>query len=385
MTLGGLLVVAQSWIEFNYAQIVADRHATRYGRLVGLRATIGLALAGVAARFAPSAEGFVAAMMLGYGVVGLWLGSRDWRHVLPRAVSAEVRRSVVRFGLPLAVASSVSYLVGTADRMLLGVLVGSTSAGLFAATYDLTMQPVTLLMTVVNLAAYPRVVGAFESQAWLLLRQQAARQFTLLVGFCVPAAAGLIVLRRSISGMILGNEFAAEASSIMPLIAVASLLAGVKAFYFDLAFHLSRRTDLQVLPLVGAALVNIVATTWLAPRIGPIGAAWGTVAGFATGLVLSVALSVRAVRLPVPWPEVIRILVATSAMVVALYPALWISGRMALLVQIGVGVGVYGTAAWMLNVAGVRRMVLGAEVIASDGGAGLATSAAGAPFNRGDQ
>jgi O-antigen/teichoic acid export membrane protein len=142
---------------------------------------------------------------------------------------------------------------------------------------------------------------------------------------------------------------------LIPIVAIAALLAGLKSFYFDLAFQLGKSTTKQIFPVTLSAVVNVAANLWLIPRLGLMGAAWATLVAVIVGLLYSVALGRGVLPLPVPWPEWLRVGLACAAMVVALLPLQEWQGATALGVQVSLGVGVYGVSTLALDVAGARR------------------------------
>ena len=144
---------------------------------------------------------------------------------------------------------------------------------------------------------------------------------------------------------------------LAPIIALAILLFGIKGFYFDLAFQFGKTTSRQLwISAAAAIVVTILNLLWI-PKYGAMGAAWATVVAFALGLLLSAIWGRSSFRLPWPVAAWGRIVLATGVMSVALLPIRGRSGATALLMQLCLGVVVYGGVAFLLDIGGTRRRV----------------------------
>jgi O-antigen/teichoic acid export membrane protein len=89
---------------------------------------------------------------------------REWRCIRPGLLDLRLVRDLLAYGLPLAVTFALNFIVHSSDRILLGWLISYEAAGTYAAGYDLTQMSLTLLMMVVNLAAYPQIVRSLETE-----------------------------------------------------------------------------------------------------------------------------------------------------------------------------------------------------------------------------
>ncbi|MFX6186352.1 hypothetical protein ABTF43_17865, partial [Acinetobacter baumannii] len=80
----------------------------------------------------------------------------------------------------------------------------------------------------------------------LAAKQQLMENGELLLAVALPCAVGLATLAPGIAVVFLDTEFQQEAPHLILLVAMAALLSGVRAYHFDLAFQLGRRTLGQV-------------------------------------------------------------------------------------------------------------------------------------------
>src|SRR5690606_21646245 len=165
-------------------------------------------------------------------------------------------------------------------------------------------------------ASWPLVVRALEREGAGAARELALRGTALLLAIAVPSAAGLALLSREIGGLLLGEGF--RHAALLPVLAAATLLAGVKTYHFDLAFQLGLRTALNVSVWLLVAAANVGFNLWWIPAWGLPGAAASSLAAYALGLAASAWLGRRVFALPFPWRDLARVLAATAAMAAVL-------------------------------------------------------------------
>jgi O-antigen/teichoic acid export membrane protein len=334
------LLVAQSWHDLNLNLATADQLPVRYGWLSAMRSGGSLVLGAGAALLGWGAAGVVAGVALGGFLSGAWAYAVAWRPNRGVTPDPLLRAELFRYGVPLAGAFLLAYVISGADRFMLAAFMSPSAAGIYAPAYDLVLQSMGALLLVVNLGAYPLAVLAVERGDAALRDRQFRHHATLLVALALPAAAGIAVLAPSLS-TILGPRFAPAARELLPLFALAQLLAGIKAFYLDLSFQLGRATRLQFATLAAGALVNIVLNLWLIPAYGLHGAAYATVAAHLVAFVLSWVLGRKVLPLPLPLGGMARVGAATIGMCLALALVRHAHGPVMLIAQVSLGVGVY--------------------------------------------
>ena len=241
------------------------------------------------------------------------------------------------YGVPLSGTFVLDFAINSSDRLLLGHLRGAETVGTYAAAYDLSQQGLYALLLVIYLAAFPVVVKALATGGENAAREQLRAHACLLLLVGLPAAVGLILLAPNVAEVLLGREFRIAATPIIPLIAIAGLLAGIKAYYFDLAFQLGKSTVRQLWISGAVAALNIVLNLWWIPTFGAFGAAYSTIVSFAAGIALSAWVGRSVFRMPLPIMQWIRIALAASVMAAALVPTLEYRGPLALALQVGWG------------------------------------------------
>ncbi|HLR45844.1 MAG TPA: polysaccharide biosynthesis C-terminal domain-containing protein, partial [Deinococcales bacterium] len=350
---GLLLFLAQGWFELNLELVRSRLEPGSYGRLALLRSVLSLAF-GAAGAYVAGAAGLVGGLAAGIGLTYVLLdGRRGWRGA-PAAVDGQLLRRLLTYGLPLTITFALGFVVNSSDRFLLGWLLGTDAAGLYSAGYDIAQFTVTMLLTVINLAAYPLTVRALEEEGAEAARRQLADTLLLLLLIGLPATAGLALLAGPLSAVIVSAEFRAAAVTVIPWIAVAALLHGLKAFYVDVSFQLGGDTRLQAWVMAAAAGVNIVLNVLFIPLFGILGAVWATVIVFAGGFIGSLLLTARSFRLPRPSGVLLKPLAATALMSGLLLLAPEPDGVLQLLLTVAGAAAAYGLALLLLFPGTVR-------------------------------
>lgn len=330
-----------------------------YGLMAVAKSALGVGLAILFVRLGAGVPGLFAGLALGMLVPLVMLATRHIRLFSLHAVDRRLFMKFARYGAPLTVTFALEFIIGTSDRILIEMFVGAAASGIYAVGYDVARSSLGLLMMVINMAAFPLALKAMHEKTEADLRRQLADNIQLLLAVALPAAAGLALISDNIAAVLLGAEFAAGAARLMPWIALATLLNGIKLYHFDRSFHLRERTHEQIWVAAGAAAVSIGLNVLLIPLLGIAGAAVTGVAAYAAAISLSVALGRRHYRMPFPWRQAARIAAATAVMAGMLWPLRGLGGPLALLGQIAAGAAAYGLAAVAFNVAGTRVRVMG--------------------------
>lgn len=357
MLLAVPLLWAQAWFELNLEMARSKLQPLRYGLMSGFKAVSALGLGVLLVLWGLGAFGPLAGLLLGMLIVGLGLNWREWSG-LEFAASKSLALHLMRFGLPLTASFALNFVISTSDRFLISAFLDEGAVGMYAAGYDIAQNSLTLLMMIINLAAYPLLVRTLEQKGMAATQEQARQNATLIMIIATPASIGFAVLAPNIAAVMLGETFREQAVLLLPIIALAALIGGIKSYYFDLAFQLGRWTLGQVWVLGIAALVNIILNFWWIPLYGLQGAAYATVAAYGVGLILSAVWGRRIFVMPFPWQSFLGIVGACVIMVFVLWPLLHIKGVTGLVIQIGVGIIVYGSSCIVLNVARSRVHVL---------------------------
>ena len=298
VALAVILLIAHAWFELNLIHAAAALEPRLYGRMNLTKSAIAVALGSLLAWLGLGAYSPLWGLLLGVSLATLIFGRSVWRGVRPIRPDPDKIRNLFAYGMPLAANFALAWVVASSDRFLLGWLLDVGSAGQYAVGYDLAQHSIGMLLMIVNLAAYPLAIHALERGGTEAARVQLRKNGAVIFSLAFAAAAGVAVLAPLLGGLLLGAEYGDTAVELLPWVALAAALSGLKAYYFDTAFHLGRSTVKLVWISVGASIVNVIFNLIWIPHYGILGAAYATVLAYAVGTVASAWLGRRFFVLP---------------------------------------------------------------------------------------
>jgi len=319
----------------------------------GLAIGVGFALAGAGAT----------APLLGLGLAPLaalpFVLPGELKQARGGAFEAGRVRDYAMYGYPIAASLALTVVLSSTDRFVLEAYLGEAAVGAYHASYSIANRTLDVLFLWLGTAGQPALVMALERGGMDRLKVAAREQLStfLLVG--LPAAAGVALVARPLSEVLIGEELRTAAASVTPWIALSALLFGLTAYYFGQAFTLGKKTKRLLIAMAIPAGMNVILNLILVPRFGVMGAAWATAASFGLGMVATMLIGRRVMALPIPWESLARCGVATGIMALAVSQLPAFGGFGELVLDAGVGVIVYAAAALTLNAAGVRTVALG--------------------------
>ena len=273
---------------------------------------------------------------------------------------------ILRYSLPLIGAAGLTTLLGSLDRVLLDRMRGAAELAIYVAAVVLARQPMEFLFGIINVRAFPELMEAYERGG---PARGAARLSELLCAMllvALPAAAGLAIVAAPLARVLLPPAYGEAAGLIIPLGALAGLLAGLKFFVFDQAFHMAKAGWQSALALVPAVLVGVVLIGWGASAYGPVGVAAAVSAQFAVALGIGVVFTHRLLPFVWPWSEIGRIAGMTlvmAAAALATLAALTSAGALAqLLAAMTAGALAYALAGLWLRPGPIREVLAHARL-----------------------
>jgi O-antigen/teichoic acid export membrane protein len=351
------LLVTQAGLELSLVIASARLEPGRYGFMLGSKAVIALIVGALLAWIGLGAAAPVWGLILGQIAALMLFGRYVWRGARPRWPNPNEHRRQLRYGLPLIVTFALAWVISGSDRLLLAWLLDEDAVGYYSAGYDLAFQSLTLLLTIINTAAYPLAVKALEKSGAEQACRQLARNGEVIMAAALAGAAGLVVLAPSILALLIGEDFRPGAAAILPIIAVAAALSGIKAYHFDIAFHLGEQSRTLVWVSGVAAVANIALNVALIPVFGITGAAWATLGAYAMALAMSAVAGRRAFAMPPATPLLVKggMVALVAALGLGLPSILGVEGLWVLPAGLLLGGLTVLSAAFLLDLGEARR------------------------------
>ncbi|NOT34294.1 MAG: flippase [Candidatus Eisenbacteria bacterium] len=311
----------------------------------------------------------LAAVALGAGVV--WVSGAQAASALIAlaAVALLARRAVpaprfsgarsqwpelIRGGLPFALTAVVVTVYFRLDTVMLSLMSGERSTGLYGACANLLFASLLLSQSLVT-AVFP-VVAEAGSIAHPRARAVSQRALTLSLAASLPLGIGASAFAGPALEMLYGHHYGAGALTLALLAWTAPVL-----FVTNLCGHLLAATGRQRAVLVIStvnAVINVSLNLILIPRYDTAGAALATLVTELAGFAM-LAATLRG-ELPgvVSWPAILRVLAANAAFAVLLAGLRWVAWPLPLVLTLaGLAYLAFLTMAGVLRSADLRGLL----------------------------
>lgn len=221
---------------------------------------------------------------VGAGLAAMWILSRSgW---LERPPSLDSLREPIRFSFPM-VLTAVSYVgYQSADRLYVALWNGVAAAGRYEAAYR-----IALLVSTVNIVTlhsfnplYYSASARGDREGATKLLRKTSLQLVVWVALLVVLLPLLVMYTP-----ILAESYRTSPSVIyaVPILAVGLGCLGVSMLWQAALLAKAHAKTVSGIAIT-AALLNLGADAILIPRIGELGAAWGTLIAFAFMMTLTI-------------------------------------------------------------------------------------------------
>ena len=263
----------------------------------------------------------------------------------------------LRYGIPMALALVLDILLSASDRFLIAYFIDEAAVGGYAAGYGVADKTVLMLCSWVAMAGSPILLRAYD-QGGIDAVQKPARSFAkLLFLIGIPAAAGLAMVAGPLSTAMVGESLRDQARQIIPWIAWAGLLNGFLIHYVSESYTLARNTRLRAQLMTVPVIANIVLNLALIPSYGVMGAVYATVLTYAGAVLLLGYFGRRLAPLPMPWRDVIFIIIASALMWPAINIMPELGGWAELILKVAAGGATYLCLVYLFNTGGIRELL----------------------------
>lgn len=224
----------------------------------------------------------------------------------------EVLKAALTYGMPLMLGGLVYWVSTHANRFIVDHFLDRASVGLFSVATGLAERSITVVVALVAPAIFPLAVAAMENEGAPAAMQRLKGGATLNFMLLIPAVAGAATLARPIATLFLGADYGETAAEILPL---AALSAGLAVWTIPAqAFMLHHRSDLSTAFAALDAILGVLLSFILVPRIGIMGAVIARVAASSFALVCAVVVAKRQYGLLLPVREVLLFLLSAGIM-----------------------------------------------------------------------
>jgi O-antigen/teichoic acid export membrane protein len=218
-----------------------------------------------------------------------------------------------------------------------------------------------MIASSVAAATVPLVFRSLSENNRETTRERLTESLELLLVVVAPVAVWLALAADQVAGTLVGVDFRAGVSALLPILVLARFFGIANQFYVQISFQLAERPFMLAAQSFLTLAVSVVLMVALVAGYGIYGAAWATLATEAIGFLVAVVLMHRAHPVPFDLNRLAGVAVSAAAMAAAILVArsqVGGTGLVALIVVSLAGGFAYAAAAWLLNVAQVQTLSL---------------------------
>lgn len=200
--------------------------------------------------------------------------ARLYRYLDIRAVRKDILKTMLKFALPLIPTTIMWSVTSVSDRLFVRYYSGTEINGLYSAAYKLP-NLISIVSTIFFMAWNMSSITEYHSKS-------IGKFYTVVFGayqsVMFIASAGLILLLKPISMLLLDKEYLA-AVEYMPVLVMAVLIMSFAQFLSSVYSTTQHTVNSFVTSLIAAA-VNIILNILLIPKYGAQGAAVATLISY---------------------------------------------------------------------------------------------------------
>jgi lipopolysaccharide exporter len=154
---------------------------------------------------------------------------------------------LLRFGLPLAGANFVNYILLNVDYALVGHLMGAVALGIYVLAFNVASWPSTLLGAMINNVSMPAFSRVKHDAS--LLRDAMASSLRALALVVMPMCSLLVALSRPLVLTLYGSRWSGSAQ-VLSILAVYSAVSIACLLFANILAGLGRTSSLLIVQLV---------------------------------------------------------------------------------------------------------------------------------------
>jgi O-antigen/teichoic acid export membrane protein len=266
-------------------------------------------------------------------------------------------RGYMLYGVPVILASMIYFLIPLWNRTAIASSLGFAASGQFSLAYDLAIRVVQTIGSALDIILFQIALRAEAEYGRDKAQEQLSTNMGLVLAAVLAVATGYWLVLPSFEALLVPEAFRGAFASVTII-----LLPGLVCFALIQAavtpvFQLKQQTW----PVVLAALAGLLTNTVLSRMLAAADIqTYATIqaASYAVAFGVSVVLSLRAMKVLPRLRDGAAVLVATLAMVAAVWPIRsWGPGWATLLVSMCVGATVFAAVVMAFNLGGCREMI----------------------------
>ena len=250
------------------------------------------------------------------------------------------------FAIPTIPSNVSSWVVDSSDKYVIGILIGSVAVGCYSPGYALGsillmfLSPFAVLLPAILPEHYEK--GDMKEVDKYL--SYSMKYYLLLT---IPAGVGMSVLSKPLLYIITTPEIALGGYMVTPFVCLGAIFMGMYGITNNILI-LEKNTMILGKLWIVVAISNIVLNLLLVPYLNILGAAIATLLCYILAFSVTAIASKKTMRLPFNIGELLKIVIASAIMGIAVY-MMHPNGIINVLISIVVGVIVYFAIIFILK------------------------------------
>lgn len=226
-------------------------------------------------------------------------------------------REYLNFSLPTIPGRLSSWIVGSSDRYVIGYFLGAASVGVYSASYSLGTVPL-MAAGVLGFVLPPTLSRHYDEDRIDEVKTHLSYSLKYSLALAIPFVFGAALLAQPVLRLFSTAEVASAGYFVLPIIALSTLFSAAYVPIMHIIV-LIKKTRITGAIWVVCALVNLSLNILVVPRLGILGAAITTLIAYALALGLTTYYSFKEFKFPIDWHFIIKSLIASVIMSVAIW------------------------------------------------------------------
>ncbi|TSC95189.1 MAG: multi antimicrobial extrusion protein MatE [Parcubacteria group bacterium Licking1014_1] len=239
-------------------------------------------------------------------------------HIGFAAPDFSVLRLYLTFGLPFLPMGLFDTLINSSDRYIIGFFKGAAAVGIYSATYSIGLLAVVFIFPIAYILS-PTIFKFFDEGQIDKVKIYLSYSLKYFLLFSIPSVFGLTILAKTILKTLATSEFVLSNSMFIVMwVALSSIFYGAQAIYGQVIM-IQKKTIFFIFAFGVGMAANLILNIIFVPYFGVLAAAVNTVIAYFIVALLIYIKSIQYIKFKVNFLFIIKSILASLIMSIAIY------------------------------------------------------------------
>lgn len=288
-----------------------------YSLFLILQAYIMIGLVAIFAVFGFSIFTAIVGILISYISISLIMFAKIVRNIGFKFPKFRKINEYLSFGLP-NIPSNLSYwVVESSDRILIGILLGTSFVGYYAPSYAIGTI-ITMFSSPLYVLLFPVLSKYFDRNEITKIKIVLKYTTKYFLAFAIPTAFILSVLSKQILLILTTPEIAYNGYLVIPFVTLSTLIAGL-CIILTQVIVLEKKTKIVGSIWISAAILNFLINVIVIPILGIIGAALVTLLSYSLAFILFLLYSRKYLKFDMDLSFIGKSILSSSLISILIY------------------------------------------------------------------